>query len=131
MPRANLTRLRVRPGQPAPAAQLALFPGQTGTANAGTLAFAWHDVEIVKRGNSVTWSVDGTLLATVNTTGLTLSGDNILFHHYDPNATASTDPNSAALLFTLIDNVQVIPEPTTASVVGLGLALLALARRRK
>jgi hypothetical protein len=118
-------------GQPAPAAQLALFPGQTGTANVGTLAFAWHDVVIEKLGSTVTWSVDGKLIATVDTTGLTFSGGNILFNHYDTNATASTDPNSAALLFTLIDNIQVIPEPTTASVVGLGLALLALGRRRR
>jgi len=118
-------------GQPAPAAQLVLFPGQTGTANVGTLAFAWHDVVIEKSGSTVTWSVDGKLLATVDTTGLTLSGGNVLFNHYDTNATASTDPLSASLLFTLIDNVSVIPEPTSASVIALGLGLLALARRRK
>jgi hypothetical protein len=118
-------------GQPAPAAQLALYPGQTGTANNGTLAFAWHDVIIEKLGNTVTWSVDGKLLATVDASALTLAGGNILFNHYDTNAAQSTDPNSLALLFTLIDNVRVIPEPTTASVLGIGLALMALARRRR
>lgn len=118
-------------GQPAPAAQLALYPNQTGVAQDGVLAFAWRDVVIEKAGDIVTWTVDGVLLATVDITGQTFSGNNILFNHFDTNATASADPNSVPLLFTLIDNVRVIPEPTTASVLGLGLALLTMARRRR
>jgi hypothetical protein len=53
--------------------------------------------------------VDGTLLATVDTTEFTTptGGDNILFGHSDINAGISADPNYAIVQFTLVDNVQV------------------------
>lgn len=119
-------------GQSAPAAQLALYPQQTGTAEDGTLGWAWRDVEIAKIGNTVTWTVDGLLLATVDITAAgTLGGNNILFNQYDVNAgTTSADGND--LLFGLFDNVVVcIPEPTTGALGLLGAGLLFLSRRRK
>ncbi len=121
-------------GASAPAAQVALYTQQTGATAAGAPAWAWRDVEIVKDGNIVTYSIDGLLIATVNTTTAgTLGGGNILFNQYDINSTVSTDPNSPALLFGLIDNVVVmIPEPTSGVLVLLGgLGLFAAWRRRK
>lgn len=117
----------------APAAQLALYPQQTGTTAAGALGWAWRDVEIAKLGNMVTWTVDGLLIATVDTTAAgTLGGNNILFNHFDINATVSSDPNSPALLFGLFDNVVVyVPEPTSATLTLMGLAALVLAARRR
>lgn len=119
-------------GQSAPAAQLALYPQQTGTAEDGALGWAWRDVEIAKIGNTVTWTVDGLLLATVDiTTAGTLGGGNILFNQYDINAT-TTDAAGNDLLFGLYDNVVVyIPEPTTGALGLLGAGLLFLSRRRK
>lgn len=107
-------------GVAAPAAQLALFPQQTGTTAVGTAGMEWHQVEIAKAGTDVTWRVDGLLMATIDLNTVTLAGGNIFFGHSDINATSSTDPNDSALLFTLIDNIVVAPEPG-------GLALLALA----
>ena len=114
------------PGQTAPLAQLTLFPQQTnstGPANApgtvynGALAFKWHDISLQKLGNSITYLIDGVLIATVNVTDAgTLGGTNILFNHYDINATVSTDPNRTNLIFTLIDNVRVTEFTNVVSV---------------
>jgi hypothetical protein len=111
----------------APAAQLALFPQQSGTTLIGSAAMEWHQVEIEKSGNVATWTVDGLLIATVDLTTVTLGGDNIFFGHSDTNATSSTDPNDGALLFTLIDNINVVPEPHVGAI--MILALLGLGAR--
>jgi hypothetical protein len=80
----------------------------------------------------VTWKIDNLLIATINLTGLTLSGGNILFTHFDTNAASSTDPLAPTLLFSLVDNVTVnqIPEPSAGLLVLLGCAGLSLRRRR-
>ncbi len=113
----------------APAAQVTLFPNQFGTTRTGAAGFAWRHMVIDKTGNIVTWLMDGLLLATVDISTATLGGDNILFGHFDTNATSSTDPNAPSMLFTLIDNVNVTPEPTTLTL--LLLAGLGFAHRRR
>lgn len=115
-------------GVAAPAAQLALFPQQTGSTGVGTSGMAWHEMEIVSAGGFVTWRMDGLLIATVDLSTVTISGGNIFFGHSDINATSSTDPNDADLLFTLIDNIVVVPAPATLPALGLGV--LAIRRRR-
>jgi hypothetical protein len=121
-----------------PAAQLTLNPTPTGNTAVGSLGMAWHDVRITKIGNTVTWAVDGKLIATADiaaaqgVAGSAFGGDNILFAQADINATQTTtalDP----LLFGLIDNVTVVtvvPEPSTYALMGTG-ALLLLARARR
>ena len=116
-------------GHEAPAAQLAMFEQQTGTTRFGTAGFAWHEVVVDKSGDIVTWTMDGTLLATVDTAGMALGGGNILFGHSDINSSSSSDPNAPALLFTLVDNVSVVPEPGSLALIALGG--LALVRRRR
>lgn len=114
-------------GVSAPAAQLGLYPQQTGITNIGSGGMEWHQVEIAKLGNFITWEIDGLLMATIDTNTVTLAGGNIFFGHSDINAASSTDVNDAALLFTLIDNVTVTPEPSTLALLALGGLLI---RRR-
>ena len=107
------------PGQPAPAAQLSLYPQQTGTAANGTMAFKWHDISLKKIGNTITYTIDGVLIATVDVTDAgTLGGQNILFNQYDINASSSTDPNRTNLNFTLIDNVRITNFANVVTVVN-------------
>lgn len=120
-------------GEAAPAAQEALYAGQTGVTDAGTLGFAWRDVVVQKEGTILTWTVDGHLIATADSAGATLSGNNIFFGIFDINATSSTDPNDF-LITAIYDNIQMseVPEPTVfALVLTGGLGLLLSARRRK
>lgn len=116
----------------APTAQVTLFPGQTGTTDAGEIGFAWRRVDIDVAGGFAKWFVDGTLLATVDLSTVTLGGGNLFLGHGDTNAGSSTDANDSILNVTLIDNLEVIavPEPTSMALVGLG-GLALLARRRK
>jgi hypothetical protein len=98
----------------APEAQLALYPEQTGLTSVGVPGMLWRDMVITKQGNTVTWHMDGKLIATVSTADFVLGGDNILFNHFDINTTATTDFNGPALLFGLIDNVRVETLATVA-----------------
>lgn len=113
----------------APPGQLAMFPQQTGVTAVGSAGMEWHQVTIEKAGDFATWRVDGTLMATIDLTTVTLAGENIFFGHSDVNASSSSDPNDAALLFSLVDNVRVVPAPSVLSALAVGT--LALVRRRR
>jgi hypothetical protein len=117
----------------APPEQIAMFSGQQGPTAVGTQGMAWHTWEITKLGDTVTWTIDGVLIGTVDVTNEPFGGDNLFFGQFDINATSSTDPNARSLLFGLVDNVEVadvVPEPGMLSVVGLVGATLMLRRRR-
>jgi hypothetical protein len=75
-----------------------------GTTQAGAFGFAWHKVVMMKNNNSVTWSVDDNLFATVDTSAITLGGNNIALGVSDVNGTTARYPN---LVFTIFDNLTV------------------------
>lgn len=118
--------------QSAPAAQVALFPGQTGTTDPGEASFLWRRVVIDVVDGFAEWSIDGLPIAKVDLSTVTLGGGNILFGHTDSNATSSTDPNDSLLNVTLIDNIVVnaVPEPSSLALLVVGGLALALRRRR-
>lgn len=124
-------------GAAAHAAQVALFPGQTGATDAGELAFAWREVVIEVANGIATWSIDGLEIAQIDTAALTLGGGNILFGHSDTNTSSSTDPNDVLLNITLIDNIRVeqlsagVPVPATLALMGLGVAGIGFCRRKR
>jgi hypothetical protein len=117
-------------GESAPAAQVLLYPGQTGSTDAGEVSFQWRKVVIDVSGGFATWSIDGLPIAKVDLSTVTLGGGNILFGHSDTNNGSSADPNDSLLNVTLIDNICVIPEPST-SVMFLLAALGACGARRR
>jgi hypothetical protein len=108
------------PGVSAPGAQVTSYAGQTGTTDAGETSFQWRRVTIDVSGGFAIWSIDGTPLAKVDLSTVTLGGGNIFFGHNDTNSGSSTDPNRVALNVTLIDNVEVVPEPGTLALCVLG-----------
>ncbi len=113
-----------------PATQTALFPGtQTGTTAVGTFGFEWHDSVVDVVGGFATWSVDGTPIARVDLSTVTLGGSNIHFMYSDINATSTTNPD--LLNFMVVDNVVVTAVPEPATFIALGLGAAALLRRRR
>ncbi len=128
---SNAYYMTAYPSNPAPPAQVLLYPGQTGSTSAGEISFLWREVIIDVSGGFATWTVDGLPIAKVDLSTVTLGGGNILFGHSDTNAASSTEPNDTLLNVTLIDNVCVIPEPASLSLLGLSLAGLLMGRNRR
>lgn len=88
---------------PAPAAQLANFPGQTGVSQPGNMGEAWHTFVITKATNAVTLVIDGIPIATVPADATPLS-TNVFVGFEDLFAGASDNP---AMSFVLIENLRV------------------------
>src|SRR5204863_9839297 len=107
-------------GDPAPASQQVAFPSdQTGTAGVGNAGFAWHDVMITKQGNSVTWTMDGVRIATVDVSVTPPLSTNIFVGFEDRNSDKSPIPE---LAFGLVDNLRVLtmqqPLITSIKIIG-------------
>jgi sugar lactone lactonase YvrE len=91
-------------GQTAPAAQLALFPGQTGVVNPGNAGMAWHTVVITKTTNVVVWAMDGVVICAVTNDPINLS-TNIFVGYQDRfGGSLSSQPEMS---FGLVDNLKV------------------------
>jgi len=99
---ANIYYTTVFPGRSAPASQQINYPQQTGALDNGTLGFAWHDIIVSRRGNTVDWVVDGIRLATIS--NATFTASNVFVGFWDPFASLTDNTN---LNFGLVDNVRV------------------------
>src|SRR4029078_10053297 len=94
-------------GTTPPALQQATYPQQTGSLVGGAIGFKWRTMVVSKSGSTVSWRIDGLLIATltdspgspVATTGRISVG------YMDPFPSVS---NNAALSFGIIDNLRVI-----------------------
>lgn len=82
---------------------------QLGVTPAGSFGFAWQKVVITKSNNTVTWSINDTLIATVNSATLTLGGANIALGVSDVNTSTARHPS---LVFTVFDNLVVTDLPS-------------------
>lgn len=113
-------------GQGAPQYQKDNYAQQTGALKAGAIGFGWHDVEITKTGNTVSWTIDGLSIATL--TNASLPGNNVFVGLWDPFSSISDKPD---LTFGVIDNLVVSAVPEPAGVTALALGGLVLAGRRR
>lgn len=110
---------------------------QNGTTLGGSFGFEWHEVELRVNATggtggaaAVAWYIDGFLIGTLDagigaafpTTGSVTIG------YADPFASIS---DNTALSFGLIDNLVIIPEPSTYALGLLGLGAFYFTRRRK
>jgi hypothetical protein len=126
-------------GEMAPFEQMFISPFQTGFQTPGATGFRWHDVQIQKVGQLITWLVNGVPLISVDASGFVAptGGGNIIFGHADVNFGGSPFPfEEEVLQFTLIDNIRVfqaVPEPTSIALVvaAAAMAWATAARRRR
>lgn len=109
-------------GQAAPAAQLASYPNQTGTANIGNAGMAWHTVVITKEGDVVTWAMDGITIATVTNTTLAFS-TNVFVGYQDVWAGGSIS-DVPDMSFGLVDNLKVMTLTAPTDIVITDIQLI-------
>ncbi len=93
-------------------------PGATGPAG------DWVAVEISSTAGIVEWKFNGVTLDSFDNTGGTFSGGTPLLGYNDPFNSSS----GGRAHYIVFDNVELIPEPATAALLGLGG--LAMLRRR-
>lgn len=102
---------------------------QTGSTAAGTPTFQWVQWDIIVGDGKATWYLNGTPIAVLDSAVAAVPLDGLAsLTYYDPNTTAPAKP---AFTFGIVDNFQIlVPEPATASLLGL-LAVSVLGRRRR
>ena len=110
-------------GQAAPAEQLTLYPGQTGVANFGNAGMAWHTVVITKAGDTVTWQMDGVIVATVTNDPVNLS-TNVFVGYQDRFAVTLSDVPEMS--FGLVDNLRVETYVNTPPVDGTPISITSI-----
>jgi GH25 family lysozyme M1 (1,4-beta-N-acetylmuramidase) len=98
-------------GHAAPPLQQSTYAQQTGALADGTFGFAWHDVVVSRRGNTVDWVVDGVRMAAIS--NATFTASNVFVGFWDPFPSLS---DNNALSFGLVDNVRV-EVPATAPII--------------
>ena len=104
----------------APPNQITLFPNQIRTNAPGGMGMCWHDVIITKTSTNVSWSIDGLLICTINTTAINSALSTNIFFAYDDPFTGSL-PDAPNAIFGLIDNVRVEQASTNANLSSLVL----------
>lgn len=96
-------------GKSAPEGQIEEFANQAGETAAGQIAFEWVRVQLLKMGDQITWSMNGTdiVVATQETAPFSDSG-NIFLGYSDWFSSVS---DNEFMSFGLVDNVKVYQLP--------------------
>jgi hypothetical protein len=109
---------------------------QNGTSFAGSFGMDWHEVQLVVDADggtggaaSMQWIIDGLLIGTLDSgaNGAFAASGRITLSYSDPTTNASDNP---PLSFALIDNLEIVPEPSALALLA-SAAGLSLTRRRR
>jgi hypothetical protein len=109
---------------------------QNGTSFAGSFGMAWHKVRLDVDADggtggaaSLKWTVDNLVIGTLDAGANGVFGANgkVALGYSDPTTNGSDLPTHS---FALIDNLVIVPEPTSALLGVFGLALVASVRHR-
>jgi hypothetical protein len=103
---------------------------QSGTSTAGTPVFQWRKYIIERVGDTITWSIDSTRIATLTSTTsapLTLNGGTQLTY-FDPTTTAAAKPD---LVFALVADYKISAVPEPGSLAVIAAAACGLLRRSR
>jgi hypothetical protein len=117
------------PSQTAPAVQTPPSGSstQTGSTPAGVFGFAWHNETVTQDGTNVTWAIDGHTIATIPDTAFTSGGSGVVLGDQDSN----TGVGPATYNADIFDDLTITALPEPASLSFLGIAGLAVLRRRR
>ncbi len=108
-------------GKEAPALQKTDFPQQTGSTAVGQAAFDWISVVLAQRGSTVTWLLNGTVVAEIDRGAEAPYEGNIFLGYSDWFSSVS---DNVDLSFGLVDNVRVLKLAEPAAVeLSLEIAL--------
>ena len=96
-------------GKTAPESQVAEFANQAGETSAGQVAFEWVRVQLLKIGDKVTWSMNGTDIAVATQDTAPFSDSGNIFLGYSDLFSSVSD--NEFMSFGLFDNVKVYQLP--------------------
>jgi hypothetical protein len=109
---------------------------QNGTSFAGSFGMAWHRVKLTVDADggtagaaSMKWTVDNLVIGTLDAgaNGAFSAAGKVALGYSDPTSNGSDLPTHS---FVLVDNLQIVPEPTAFVLCAISLAALVGVRRR-
>ena len=92
-------------GKEAPNLQVFEFPSQDGATVGGQVAFQWVAVQLIKRGDTVTWTMNGIDVVKASQSNAPYSDEGNLFLGYSDWFASVSD--NAFMSFGLFDNLKV------------------------
>lgn len=119
------------PSVSAPAAQSTFSSTQSGSTPAGVPSFAWHTWTITQNGTNMVWAIDGKTITTVPDSALTFGGSQVQLGADDTGSTGNTAANNQLFNADIFDNLTITALPEPGSLSLLGIAGLAVLRRRR
>jgi len=106
-------------GKTAPALQVSEFPAQDGATSAGQVAFQWVQVQLIKKGDNVTWSLNGTDIVQASQSTAPFKNEGNIFLGYSDWFASVSDNDFMS--FGLFDNLRVYQLSSSTVALAIGI----------